>query len=169
MAKNEFQNSPHVLKTRYIMCWWHLNYILRHSEHLWIFTTSFREKIRKVDLNLDLNRKSWFKSKKSLIWIFLKKIRFFPTLIITHNELKTELSRKKSKKAQVGAARTAQNFKVYFSWKSSVLGFEKTNGIVGILYVIYYVSRLWIVFSKTAKGLGFQCWIVEFRWFRWSW
>ena len=77
MAKNEFQNSPHVLKTRYIMCWWHLNYILRHSEHLWIFTTSFRKKIRKVDLNLDLIQKSRFKSKKSLIWIFLKKIRFF--------------------------------------------------------------------------------------------
>ena len=77
MAKNEFQNSPHVLKTRYIMCWWHLNYILHHSEHLWIFTTSFRIKIRKVDLNLDLNQKSWIKSKKSLIWIFLKKIRYF--------------------------------------------------------------------------------------------
>ena len=51
MAKNEFQNSPHVLKTRYIMCWWHLNYILRHSQHLWIFT--------KVSVK---NPKSWFKS-----------------------------------------------------------------------------------------------------------
>ena len=81
MAKSEFQNSPHVLRTRYIMCWWHLNYILRHSEHLWIFTTSFRKKIREVDLNLDLNQKSWFKTKKSLIWIFLKKKSdFFPTL-----------------------------------------------------------------------------------------